>query len=245
MAERLYIPLEVRNTVIKGIELQRRFNRDLLYGKSVSTTEILKLAANLLANSYIDNENANLLYKFFKDIPNIDNVAKKENGKPTSEVIKWFLHGGKAGKQWIDSVYVNKEIPAENQVSIEVDVQKVDRELGIVFGYAIVCKIGNEDYFDTQGDHIPEQSMLEATSDFMSGERTAKVMHAGEPAGQVVYGFPLTHEIAKALDIEVNKSGFIVGMKPDSSEVLNKFATGEFTGFSIGGRRLKDTEISA
>lgn len=132
----------------------------------------------------------------------------------------------------------------ENSINIDVEVKKVDRDLGIVFGYAIVCKINGEEYYDTQGDHIPEQAMLEATADYMQGERVAKVMHRGAPAGQVVYGFPLTEEIATALGMEVVKTGFVVGMKPDSEEVLNKFASGEFRGFSIGGRRIEE-EVDA
>ena len=102
---------------------------------------------------------------------------------------------------------------------------------------------GGEDYFDTQGDHIPEQTMLEATAEYMAGDRMAKVMHRGDEAGQVVYGFPVTEDIAKALSIEVEKTGFIVGMKPDSDEILAKYASGEFTGFSIGGRRMEEEVV--
>ncbi len=126
---------------------------------------------------------------------------------------------------------------------LEARVAKVDAELGIVFGYAIVCKMDGEEYFDTQGDHIPEQSMLEATADFMSGERLTKVMHDGDAMGQVVFGFPLTNEIAKALNIEVSRTGFIVGMQPDDADILEKYRTGEFTGFSIGGQRIRETVV--
>ena len=112
-----------------------------------------------------------------------------------------------------------------------------------MFGYAIVCKVDGEDFFDSQGDHIPEQTMLEATADYMAGDRMAKVMHRGGDAGQVVYGFPVTDDIAKALGLEVRKTGFIVGMKPDDDEVLAKYASGEFTGFSIGGRRVEEEVV--
>ncbi len=123
---------------------------------------------------------------------------------------------------------------------LEVRIAKVDEDLGIVFGYAIICKAGGEEYFDSQGDHIPEDSMLEATSDYMSGRRVAKDMHVGDAVGQVVFGFPMTAEIAKALDIEVQKTGFIVGMKPYKDEMLQKYAKGWYTGFSIGGKRIED-----
>lgn len=131
----------------------------------------------------------------------------------------------------------------ESGVDLRVEVTKVDESLGIVFGYAIVSKIDGEEYYDTQGDHIPEESMLRATADFMSGRRTAKVMHKGGRAGQVVFGFPLTQEIASALDISVRKTGFVVGMRPDDPDVLEKFRDGELTGFSIGGRRVEETVV--
>ena len=134
---------------------------------------------------------------------------------------------------------------AEDSVekSIEVEVSKVDEALGIVFGYAIVCSEDSADYYDVQGDHIPETAMLEATASFMSGQRVAKDMHQGGPVGQVVYGFPVTNDIASSLDINVRKTGFVVGMKPDSQELLEKYASGEYTGFSIGGQRIRETVI--
>ena len=124
--------------------------------------------------------------------------------------------------------------------SINVDVAKFDAGLGIVFGYAIVCEKDGEPYFDTQNDFIPEESMLKATSEFMAGSRIAKDMHVGNSVGQVVFGFPITKDIAKALEIEVSKTGFIVGMKPNDEAMLEKFASGEYTGFSIGGSRQID-----
>lgn len=132
---------------------------------------------------------------------------------------------------------------ASDGMELHVKVSKVDERLGIVFGYAIVCKEGGEEYYDVQGDHIPEESMLRATADFMAGRRVAKVMHVGDPAGQVVFGFPITEDIAGSLGMSVTKTGFIVGMRPDDSEVMQKFRDGELTGFSIGGRRIAETVV--
>lgn len=128
---------------------------------------------------------------------------------------------------------------------LKVDVVKFDEELGIVFGYAIVCDVGDEIYIDTQNDHIPEDTMLKATSVFMQGDRPALDMHQGSAIGQIVYGFPLTDDIAKALDIQISQTGFIVGMRVDDEDVLEKFKMGEYSGFSIGGRRVIDTEVAA
>jgi hypothetical protein len=122
---------------------------------------------------------------------------------------------------------------------------KVDDELGLVMGFAIVCTIDGEPYFDTQDDHIPEDSMLKAATDFMVNSRKALEMHAGDQIGDIVFAFPLTSDIAKAFDLETKTTGLMIAMKPDSEETLNKFKSGEFTGFSIGGFRLEDENVDA
>lgn len=114
-------------------------------------------------------------------------------------------------------------------------VCKVDAKHGIVFGWAIVCKQDGADYFDLQEEHVPEDVMLEAAADFAKGAREAKAMHEGAPHGQVPFLFPMTEDIAKSLGIESPKSGLLIGMRP-GKRVLAKFISGEYTGFSIGGR---------
>lgn len=120
---------------------------------------------------------------------------------------------------------------------------KVDESLGLVFGFAIVCKKDGEDYFDLQEDHIPEDAMLKASLDFMLNSRVAKEMHAGDAAGTVVFAFPLTSEIAKALEIETKQTGLLIAMRP-AEGMMAKFKTGELTGFSIGGYRLVDEDAA-
>lgn len=114
-------------------------------------------------------------------------------------------------------------------------VCKVDESLGLVFGYAMVCKIDGENHFDLQGHHIPEDTMLRVMTKFMEQGAIAKEMHTGEAIGKYVFAFPMTTEIAKSLNIEVKQTGALVAMKPDSESTLKKFRDGEFTGFSIGG----------
>jgi hypothetical protein len=119
-------------------------------------------------------------------------------------------------------------------------VCKVDVEHGVVFGWAIVCKVDGEDYYDLQDDHIPEDAMLKAAVDFMAESRVAKEMHTGEAVGTHLFAFPLTTDIAKALDLTTKQTGLLIGMRPESRDVLNKFKSGEYTGFSIGGQRVVD-----
>lgn len=116
----------------------------------------------------------------------------------------------------------------------KAQVFKVDQGLGLVFGWGIICKEDGEDHYDLQGDHIPEDVMVEATSDFMENARVAKDMHVGDQHGVIVHSFPLTGDIAKAMGIETKKTGWMVAMKPCEA-VLAKYVDGTYTGFSIGG----------
>jgi len=114
------------------------------------------------------------------------------------------------------------------------EVLKVDQRHGLVFGFAMISKVDGEDYFDSQGDHIPEDAMMKASLDFMKSSRVAKEMHRGDQIGEILYAFPLTEDIAKSLGIMTRRTGLLIGMKP-SKEVLAKFENGSYTGFSIGG----------
>ena len=114
------------------------------------------------------------------------------------------------------------------------EVAKVAEEHGLVFGWAIVCTEKGEDHYDLHKDHIPEDVMLASTTEFMEDVRVAKEMHFGDEKGIILHSMPLTKEIAKAFGIETEKTGWMIAAKP-TPEVLSKFASGEYTGFSIGG----------
>jgi len=126
----------------------------------------------------------------------------------------------------------------------EATVFKVDDSLGLVFGWAIVCNKGGENYFDSQGDHIPEDSMLHAAADFMKNSRVAKDMHQGDEIGPVVFAWPMTADIAKAMGMQTDTTGLMIAMLPPP-DILQKFKDGDYTGFSIGGHRVEDEEVAA
>lgn len=146
---------------------------------------------------------------------------------------------------------LSRALPAEvtalanSQNFSKASVVKVDSGLGLVFGWAIVSKVDGADFYDSQGDHIPEESMLKAATDFMVHSRTAKEMHAGPQKGSVVFAFPMTAELAKSMDIQTKYTGLMIAMRPDDPAMLEKFRTGEYSGFSIGGRRHLDEDVTA
>lgn len=122
-------------------------------------------------------------------------------------------------------------------------IAKVDEELGLVFGWAMVCKVNGQPFWDSQDDHIPEDTMLAAAADFMTHSRVAKEMHNGDQVGDFVFAFPITTETAKAMDLSTKYTGLMVAMRPSSEDVLQKFRDGTYTGFSIGGTRITDEYV--
>lgn len=122
-------------------------------------------------------------------------------------------------------------------------VAKVDSDLGIIFGFGAVCTEGGEDYYDLHGDHLPEDEMVRATTDFAKSARSAKIMHAGEDVGQVVQVFSMSGEIFKALWPDMpapTRTGVLIAWQPTDKSLLKKFVDGEWTGFSFGGTAYRD-----
>lgn len=154
---------------------------------------------------------------------------------------------------------------ATNVRKVEVSVLKTDARLGLVFGFAIVCKIRNadgefEDYYDTgsydedldevYSDHVTEAAMLEGVTEFMKSQRVATEDHERDEdeqpvqKGIVVHSFPLTEDIAASLGIETEKTGWLVAMQP-TTEVFKRFESGELKQFSIGGGAIREPEKEA
>lgn len=133
-------------------------------------------------------------------------------------------------------------------------VLSVDEELGLVFGWAMVCTEKGQPYYDLNVDregvhkgkripeHIPENEMLKSLLDFAENtEAPGNEMHAGPAVGKFVFMFPMTGEIAKSLNITTEKTGALVAFKPPA-DVLAKFKDGTYTGFSIEGSHT-DSEL--
>lgn len=132
---------------------------------------------------------------------------------------------------------------SQQEFETTAKVLKVDEGLGLVFGWAIVSTVDGEPHFDHQGDHIPEDALLDASLEFaLQKSRPNNEMHVRSDAGEVPFIFPMTADVAKAFGIETSQTGLMIGAKPDP-EQLAKFASGELTGFSIGGHRIEDRPV--
>lgn len=125
----------------------------------------------------------------------------------------------------------------------DVKVEKVD-DIGVVFGWAIISTIDGEPYFDLQGDHIPDDAILKAAVDFVKSGAIGKTMHAGVASGKVLFVMPVSKDLHKGFGQECKTTGLQIGFMPDSAEDVQKFRDGTYTGFSIGGQRGEDEEVT-
>lgn len=167
----------------------------------------------------------------------IDELDRRLRGQKRRYIAKLFEE--KASTAVDFKTAFNKIVPNNGQPSGDAGTDP----LGLVFGWAIVCKESGKPYFDTQGDHIPEDSMLKAATDFMLTKRDLKVMHKGKRVGTVVFAWPVTKDIAKAMGLDGSRTGLMIGVKPDSATIVDRFREGQYTGFSIGGNRLVDEPV--
>lgn len=120
-------------------------------------------------------------------------------------------------------------------------VDNTDDGNGIAYGWCLVCEEDGVPHVDSQGDHIPVAAMLDAAASFAESSRIGKDQHAGDAIATVPYIYPITTS-TNTLGIESNRTGLVIGWKPNDPEVLKSIADGSRTGFSIGGV-LEDSEI--
>lgn len=166
---------------------------------------------------------------------------------------QWLAGETKAKVRLKDLEPVSSALKRLDPAAQSFRIAKVDEQLGLVFGWAIVCKVDGEDYYDLNIDHsgqhagkrvpehIPEAVMTKAAVDFMQSARAGNEMHDGPDVGKYVFAFPMTSDIAKALGITTQKTGLLVAYSAPPA-VLAKFKDGTYTGFSIEGSRLDWTE---
>lgn len=124
---------------------------------------------------------------------------------------------------------------AGDEVRGDVEVVKVDDELGIVIGFANVAQIDGAPYYDLDGETVDETELVKIAAEYAESGAAIDEMHDGEPdAGKTAFLFPLTSEIAKALGISTKKTGLLIGVKC-APDVLAKFRSGVYRGWSIAG----------
>lgn len=139
-------------------------------------------------------------------------------------------------RMWEKDTTVSEATKAE----AEFKVVKVDEEQRIIYGWASVTKVDGELVVDRQGDIIETETLHKAVNDFMEHIRVGKLMHSGEPVGQIIHSFPVSKDIMSALGIQTNKEGWITGYKVYDDAIWEDVKSGKWAAFSIGGAAIKE-----
>jgi hypothetical protein len=120
----------------------------------------------------------------------------------------------------------------------------VNEDLRLVGGFAYVSKRGGTILHDTQGDSIDGDVLREAVHEFMKTGRTMGIMHAradGKPvsAGEVVEMAVFAGDFRPA-GMDPDLDGLWIVTKVQDDEVWAMVKGGLLTGFSIGGKAVRE-----
>lgn len=125
----------------------------------------------------------------------------------------------------------------DDDLSLYFEIAKRAPDGSFVSGWAaVVSDEGRPVNVDWDGDAMPMSVLREAVHDFMGGERTAKVMHDGQPTGEIVEGVIIDDDFAAAHGIVHKKRGWWINMAVHDPVAKARVVSGELRGFSIGGR---------
>ena len=124
-------------------------------------------------------------------------------------------------------------------------ILKIDEELRLVFGWANVTVYDGASVVDSQNDVIASTVLVKAFMDFMANSRKGGLMHLQDKqgktvgVGEVVFAFPFTADLKKAMGIDIPEEGVMIGFRADSDAVWKAVKGGELKAFSIGGRAIR------
>lgn len=120
------------------------------------------------------------------------------------------------------------------EVEYSVNIEKIDEDQQLVFGWAYVSEVNGETFVDSHGDSISEEELEKAFYDYVIHARNAGEMHIDKRVGTLVECMVFTKEKQKALGIDLGKVGAWVGFKLNQ-ETYQKVKSGEYPQLSIGG----------
>lgn len=123
---------------------------------------------------------------------------------------------------------------------IEGKILKTDDDQRIVYGWASVISENGVPTIDTQGDVIDGDTLHKAANEFMEAVRVGKVMHFGEKKADIIHSLVLTEDLAKALGLQSDREGWVIGMRVHDDEAWRLVKSGVLKAFSIGGRAKRE-----
>lgn len=127
--------------------------------------------------------------------------------------------------------------------SLEVGFTKRNEDLRLVAGFAYVSKRNGVLMHDTQGDSIDPEELRSAVHEFMKSRRLG-IMHIKGPDGVPIEGGEIVEMAVLAGDfrppgMKTADEGLWIVAKV-SQEAWPFVKSGDFRGFSIGGKGIRE-----
>ena len=122
----------------------------------------------------------------------------------------------------------------EFEFELRGEITKLEDEQQIAYGWFSVIEEDGIIVEDVEGDVISEKSITKAAHSILDS-RAGKLMHKGEAVADIVESIVFTHDLQKALGIDLKKVGWFGGMKFHDDDVWADVKSGKFPAFSIGG----------
>lgn len=131
------------------------------------------------------------------------------------------------------------------EISVEFQKASIDDDLRLVGGFAYVAKRDGELLVDSQGDSIEPDVLRDAVHEFMKGSRTLGVMHFRKADGTPVSGGQIVEMAVFAGDfrppgMDPNIDALWIVAKVDDDFAWARVKSGDFSGFSIGGKAVAE-----
>jgi hypothetical protein len=131
------------------------------------------------------------------------------------------------------------------EFTVEIEKRAIDEDLRLVGGYAYVSKAAGVLLHDSQGDAIDPEVLREAVHDFMKSGRTMGVMHARGPDGEALAGGEIVEMAVFSGDFRPpgmakDVDALWIVAKVNDDAIWKMVKAGDFRGFSIGGKGVRE-----
>lgn len=120
---------------------------------------------------------------------------------------------------------------------IPIQIQKIDEDRRIAFGWASVVESQSGVVIDSQDDILDSDTLEKAVYEYVLLSRDADEMHEKRGVGRLVESLYFTPDKIEKLGIPAGtlKTGWWVGFKVDDETVWQKVKDGVYKMFSIYG----------
>ena len=139
--------------------------------------------------------------------------------------------------KWTKEARNSSQLAKERPLLVQLQkVTKQDDDKKIVFGFFSVVETGGVPVIDSQGDVITADVLEDAVYRYVMFSRMGDERHDERVKAVLIESMVFTKEKQELLNIDLGFVGWWGGFKILDEAMWQKFKTGEYESFSIGGR---------